>query len=203
MVVTKGHDPQVIRQAAVLGIADFGENYVQEWKEKQSELSDLDIRWHFIGHLQTNKVKLIVGRVETIQSVDRLSLAKEISRRAGEQKVTQKIYLEVNVAGEKSKSGVAPENAPALLEAISKLPWLNLQGLMVMPPLVQKADRARPYFAQARNWLNEWRTHIKGRHDWKELSMGTSVDYVVALEEGSTLIRLGSAILGPRKERKQ
>ncbi len=188
VAVSKGQPSAAIREAWAAGQRHFGENYVQEWRQKSEALADLaDLAWHFIGSLQTNKVKYLVGRVALVHTVDRIELAREISRRSGQKGVASAILLEVNVAGEASKAGCAPAEVPALAEAVRALPGLDLRGLMCIPPA--EGD-PRPHFRALRA--------LRDRVGLAELSMGMSGDYPAAIEEGATLVRVGTAIFGER-----
>lgn len=197
LAVSKGFPVDVITLARSLGMNAFGENYVQEWQDKNSTLNDPNIEWHFIGGLQSNKVKLVVGKVELIHSLDRDSLAEEISKRAQDLGITQKVLVEINMAGEQSKSGLSPALAGDKIRQWSGLAGLNLSGLMIMPPMAAAPEASRLHFRQAKTWFEDWRPQLGG-HNWNELSMGTSQDFSVAIEEGATLIRVGTALFGPR-----
>ncbi len=191
VAVSKTQPAAAIREAYAAGQRDFGENYAQEWRGKAEALSDLaDLRWHFIGGLQTNKVKLIAGRVAYIHTVDRLELARELSKRLAAQGARTRVFLEVNVAGEASKEGCAPDQVPGLAEAVGALPGLDLVGLMCIPPL--GAD-PRPHFQRLRG--------LRDALGLRELSMGMSADWRQAIEEGATFVRIGTAIFGARPVR--
>ncbi len=180
---------EAIREAWAAGQRDFGENYAQEWRDKADALADLaDLRWHFIGGLQTNKVKYLAGRVAAIHTVDRVELAREISRRFAAKGAVARVYLEVNVGGEASKSGCAPEDAPALAAAVRALPAVEVIGLMTIPPA---EDDPRPHFRALRA--------LRDRLGVPGLSMGMSSDWRIAVEEGSTCVRVGTAIFGERE----
>jgi pyridoxal phosphate enzyme (YggS family) len=188
VAVSKTQPAEAIREAYAAGHRDFGENYAQEWREKADALADLaDLRWHFIGGLQTNKVKYLAGRVAAIHTLDRIELAREISRRFEAKGARARAFLEVNVAGEATKSGCAPADAPALAEAARALPGLELAGLMCIPP---PQDDPRPHFRALRA--------LRDRLGLAGLSMGMSADWRVAIEEGSTCVRIGTAIFGER-----
>ena len=188
VAVSKGQPAAAIREAWAAGQRHFGENYVQEWREKAQALGDLpDLAWHFIGSLQTNKVKYLVGRVALVHTVDRLELAREISKRSAAKGLVTAVLLEVNVAAEPSKSGCAPADVPALAEAVRALPGLDLRGLMCIPPA--EGD-PRPHFRALRA--------LRDRLGLAELSMGMSGDYPAAIEEGATMVRVGTAIFGER-----
>ncbi len=188
VAVSKMRGPDAIREAYAAGQRDFGENYAQEWREKADALADLEgVHWHFIGALQTNKVKVLAGRVAAIHTLDRIELAREISKRFAAKGTPARVFLEVNAGGEETKSGCAPEEAPALAEAVRALPAIALAGLMCIPP---PQDDPRPHFRALRA--------LRDRLGLAELSMGMSADWRVAIEEGSTCVRIGTAIFGER-----
>ena len=181
------------------GQTDFGENYVQEFKEKQEYFQQKKIQWHLIGHLQKNKVKLVVGRCDLIHSVDSVDLAHEINKRAANAGVRQKILLQVNVAGESSKEGFNPEILKTEIGNIFLLPHLEILGLMTMPPFVENPEDNRIYFRNLKILLRKIQLENGEPTSFCELSMGTSQDFQVAIEEGATWIRLGSNLFGPRQ----
>ena len=189
VAVTKYYDENAIINAYRAGLRDFGESRALESVEKINKLDD-EIRqkstYHFIGHLQTNKVKHVVGFFDYIHSVDSLKVAKEIAKCAAEKGIVQKILIQVNVADEKSKFGIAPLQTDDLIKEISKLDSLKLEGLMNIAPLVDDEKELRKYFSQMRT--------LKERYNLKELSMGMSNDFKTALEEGATIIRLGRTL---------
>jgi pyridoxal phosphate enzyme (YggS family) len=188
VAVSKTHPAEAIREAYAAGQRDFGENYAQEWREKADALADLaDLRWHFVGGLQTNKVKVLAGRVHLVHAVDREELARELSRRFGQKGAVARVLLEVNTGGEATKSGCAPADAPALAAAVRALPDVELRGLMGMPP---PEDDPRPHFRLLRE--------LRDRLGLAELSMGMSADWPFAIEEGATIVRVGTAIFGER-----
>jgi pyridoxal phosphate enzyme (YggS family) len=193
VAVSKGHPPERIREAFAAGQRHFGENYAQEWKAKADALSDLPgLVWHYVGGLQSNKAKVLVGRAAWIHTVDRLGLAQTISRLAAQRGATARVLLEVNVGGESQKAGCAPAEVPGLVEGVASLPGLELRGLMCIPP----ADTdPRPGFAA----LRALRDRLPRR--LPDLSMGMSGDYPAAIAEGATLVRIGTAIFGPRPTR--
>lgn len=188
IAVTKGFPPGAIREAAA-GLRDFGENRVQEAEAKRPALADLPpgVVWHMIGHLQSNKVKTAVNLFAIIHSVDSIHLAEAISRRAPGR---VPVFLEVNVAGEPSKSGFALAELPAARKAVAGMPSIDLRGLMTVAPLVERAEEVRPVFRRLRQ-----EAEALGLHD---LSMGMSDDFEVAIEEGATHVRIGRAIFGER-----
>lgn len=213
LAVSKLQPIEKIIGLAQLGQRVFGENYVQEAKGKQFQLqshpryqeiySILGMDWHFIGGLQTNKVKEVVGNFSLIHSVDRWNLVEEIQKRAAAKGHIQSVLLEVNMAAEKSKSGMAPQELLAFYTRASELPNVKIKGLMTMPPLFGEPTQARHYFSELRNQLTLLKSHpligneMAATH-LTELSMGTSEDFEVAIEEGATIVRLGSELLGPR-----
>ncbi|MFY3746285.1 YggS family pyridoxal phosphate-dependent enzyme [Anaeromyxobacter sp. Red801] len=188
VAVSKTQPPEAIREAYAAGQRDFGENYAQEWRAKADALADLPgLRWHFIGGLQTNKAKYLAGRVALVHAVDREELAAELSRRFGQKGATARVLLEVNVGGEASKEGCPPDRVEALAAAVRALPSIELAGLMCIPP---PADDPRPHFRALRA--------LRDRFGLRELSMGMSADWRIAVEEGATLVRVGTAIFGAR-----
>ena len=196
VAVTKGFGADAVRAALDAGLADIGENRVQEALPKQEALHDLTgVRWHLIGHLQRNKVRAVVGRFELVHSLDSLELATELHRRSLTPPA-QRVLLQVNVARESQKSGCAPEEAPVLARHIAALSNLRLEGLMTLAPFTDDVDVQRRTF----RGLRVLRDSIKEEDGlWLEtLSMGMSGDYATAVAEGATVIRLGTALFGPR-----
>jgi pyridoxal phosphate enzyme (YggS family) len=185
IAVSKTKPLDLIREAVAAGQTIFAENYAQELREKADALPAVE--WHFVGALQTNKAKLVVGRAALIHTCDRLALAQELSKRANAAGVAQRVLLEVNVGREPQKAGVVPEDAAALLEQVRALPSLSCEGLMCIPPA--EGD-PRGHFRSLRQ--------LAGALGLRELSMGMSADYESAIEEGATLVRVGTAIFGER-----
>jgi hypothetical protein len=196
VTVSKGHPADVVRAAADLGVTLFGENRVQEAKIKMSQCPSR-LQWHLIGHLQSNKCRDAVHFFTMIQSVDSLPLAREINKWADKSAKTMPVLLEVNVAGEASKFGYSPENLLLELKEINALPKIEVHGLMTVAPWTQEAEKVRPVFRRLGE-LKKQCEEILGA-PLPHLSMGMSGDFEVAVEEGATMIRLGSAVLGPRK----
>ncbi len=196
VAVTKTHPPELVAEAVRLGLNVFGESKIQEAKAKIPLCSGKS-RWHMIGHLQTNKSRDAVHLFEMIQSVDSLHLAEEISRRAEQASKTLPILLEVNIVGEASKFGYKPEQLLSELERLNALPRLEIHGLMTIPPWTPLPEKARPVFRKLRE--------LKGQCEnllgvpLPHLSMGMSHDFGVAIEEGATMVRIGSALFGERK----
>ncbi len=194
VVVTKGVTADRIRLAVAAGAKVFGENRVQEALLK-IEAIGRPVQWHLIGHLQRNKVKQAVGAFDMIHSVDSLDLAVEIDRRAEQAGIRQKVLIQVNAAREPSKHGVSPEELDALVRQTTALSHLSLEGLMTIPPPSDDPEGSRPFF----QGLAETAEKLKRvGHPVRELSMGMSNDFDVAIEEGATIIRVGAAIFGPR-----
>ncbi len=189
-----------LREAVEAGIRHIGENRLQEALPKIETLGRDDVVWHFIGTLQRRKAKAIVGRFETIHSVDSLALAEEIDRRAREAGLRQRILLEVNLGGEASKGGFEPTALLAILPALNELPALDIRGLMTIPPPSPTAEGARPYFRRLRELAQTLTGQGFANINMEELSMGMSHDYQVAVEEGATYVRVGTAIFGARRD---
>jgi pyridoxal phosphate enzyme (YggS family) len=196
IAVSKGQSPAAVRAAAEAGLTLFGENKIQEGKAKISLLPSR-LHWHLIGHLQTNKCRDAIHFFEMIQSVDSLHLAVEINKRADQTAKTMPLLLEVNVAGEASKFGYKPEQLLADLVQINALPKIEIHGLMTIPPWSPDPEKVRPIFRQARE-LKEKCEQILGA-PVPHLSMGMSGDFEVAIEEGATMVRIGTALFGPRR----
>jgi hypothetical protein len=191
VAVSKSQPTEAIREAYVAGQRDFGENYVQEWREKAEALAGLPgLTWHFIGSLQTNKVKYLAGRVALVHTVDRVDLGREIAKRWEKAGARARVLVEVNLGGEASKAGCAASSVPALVELLRGLPALDVAGLTCIPP---PDEDPRPYFRELRA--------MRDRLGLVELSMGMSADYPVAIEEGATIVRVGTAIFGERARR--
>lgn len=186
IAVSKTRPASLVREAVAAGQTLFGENYAQELREKSDALGP-GVEWHFIGALQTNKARLVVGRAALIHTCDRLALAQELSKRAQAAGLTQRVLLEVNVGGEPQKAGALPGEAAALLDRVRALPALGCDGLMCIPPA---SGDPRPHFRALRD--------LGARLGLRELSMGMSADFEVAIEEGATLVRVGTAIFGER-----
>jgi PLP dependent protein len=195
VTVSKGHQADVVRTAADLGLTLFGENRVQEAKIKIGQCP-ARLQWHLIGHLQSNKCRDAVHFFSMIQSVDSLDLAREINKWAEKSAKTMPVLLEVNVAGESSKFGYSPANVLLELREINALPKIEVHGLMTVAPWTQEAEKVRPVFRELAG-LKKQCEDILGA-PLPHLSMGMSGDFEVAVEEGATMIRLGSAVLGPR-----
>lgn len=194
IAVSKTFGMDAIGEAVSAGVTDLGENRAQELRQKVAVAGDI-ARWHFIGHLQTNKVRHVVGSVVLIHSVDRFGLAEAIARRALSLGLAQDVLVEVNIARDPDRHGAAPEQALALAAEIAGLEGLAVKGLMGMAPFVDDPEATRPYFAE----LADLSRMLVARHpDAAALSMGMTRDFEVAISEGATLVRVGEAIFGPR-----
>ena len=196
IAVTKTFGAERAQEAVDAGILDLGENYVQELRRKRDALEDRRIRWHFIGHLQTNKIKPIAGWIHMIHAVDSVNLARQVAVWAERNNRTIDILVEVNTSGEPSKFGVSVDAASDVAEGIVRLPNVNLVGLMTIGPFLPEAEASRPAFRT----LAELRTSLRNRGvHLRHLSMGMSHDFEVAIEEGATMVRIGTAIFGRRR----
>ncbi len=198
VAVTKNVSVSQIEEAITAGVTDIGENRAQEALGKFREL-DGRVTWHFVGHLQTNKVKYVVDFVELVHSVDSLRLAKEIERRAGDREKVQKILVEVNVSGERSKFGLLPGELMDFLEEIAGFKHLEVEGLMTMAPLVGDPEMARPVFFSLRKLFEKVKDGGPPGVKMRYLSMGMTNDFEVAIEEGSNMVRIGTGIFGLKR----
>ena len=195
--VSKRHPAAAIRAAAALGLRDFGENYAQELRDKRAQLDDLpDIRFHAIGPVQTNKVPLVVGTA-LVHTVDRRELVAKLDARAARAGLVQDTLVQVGLAGEAQKAGVSPDEVGALLDAYADATHVRCRGLMLIPP-AGDPEATRPWFRALRELRDELAAVRRPHVDLVELSMGMSGDYEVAIEEGATIVRVGTAIFGPR-----
>ncbi len=198
LVATKTVPVDRIREAISYGLNLFGENYIQEARAKIEEIGH-EVSWHFIGRLQTNKARYAVRLFDLIHSLDNEGLAVELNRRAAAISRVMPVLIETNLSGEASKAGLAPGAVSPFMEKIAVLPNLSMRGLMTMPPFFEDAEKARPYFRR----LKDLREEIKSRKipnvQLEELSMGMTADFEVAIEEGATIVRIGSALFGPRE----
>lgn len=197
VAVAKTHPAEAVIAAAVAGQSIFGENYVQEFVAKVEGVS-LPVEWHFIGSLQSNKVKYLAGKVAMIHSVDRFSLAEELDRQWGRLGRRLEILIEVNLAAEDSKGGTTASAAIELVRRIAPLSNLKICGLMTLPPYLADAEAVRPYFRSLQDLAREIEACAIAGVEMRELSMGMSHDFEVAIEEGATLVRVGTAIFGAR-----
>lgn len=202
VAVTKTHPADIINEAIDAGATDIGENKAQEIMDKYDQVKP--VRWHMIGHLQTNKVKYIIDKVDMIHSVDSLKLAKEINKRAANHDKIMDVLVQVNSAQEESKFGVTSEETGELIDAIlANCPNVKICGLMCIAPFDENPDNVRKCFAELKKLYDDYKKIEHDNLDFKYLSMGMSHDYKVAIEEGSNLVRVGTAIFGERDYSKQ
>jgi pyridoxal phosphate enzyme (YggS family) len=194
VAVGKTWPPGALQEALDAGVRDLGENRAQELRDKVAALGGR-ARWHFIGHLQTNKVRHVVGVAHLVHSVDRVELARAVSRRAAGLRVEQAVLIEVNVAGEASKHGVAPEDAVELAAEVAALDRVRVRGLMTVAPWPDRPEDSRPVYAELARIGRAVAARVPGA---TELSMGMTRDFEVAVEEGATIVRVGEAIFGRR-----
>ena len=202
VAVTKLHSPQEMNEAIDAGITDIGENKVQEILDKYDRVKP--VRWHLIGHLQTNKVKYIIDKVAMIHSVDSLKLAKEINKRAQQHDLVMDILVQVNSAEEESKFGITTAETDQLIADIAEqCPNIRIRGLMCIAPFEDNPEDVRPYFAEVKKIYDKYANEKTAQMDFQYLSMGMTHDFEVAIEEGSNLIRVGTAIFGYRDYRSE
>ncbi len=202
VAVTKLHSPEEMNEAIDAGITDIGENKVQEIMDKYDRVKP--VRWHLIGHLQTNKVKYIIDKVSMIHSVDSLHLAKEINKRAAQHDLTMDILIQVNSAMEESKFGITTSETDQLIRDIAaQCENIRIRGLMCIAPFEEDPEDARPYFAEVKKLYDKYANEQIERVDFKYLSMGMTNDFEAAIAEGSNLIRVGTAIFGYRDYRSE
>jgi pyridoxal phosphate enzyme (YggS family) len=187
-----------VREAIEAGVKNLGENYVQEAREKINSLMDFPVNWHFIGHLQTNKAKYAVRLFDLIHSVDSLKLSRELNKQAQKNGKIQQILIQVNISHEETKSGISVDEAINLIDEISHLENLSIKGLMTMPPYFNQPERVRPFFSALRELRDQIKEKAMPNMSMDELSMGMTGDFEAAIEEGATIVRVGTAIFGER-----
>ena len=198
IAVSKTVPAEIVKEAIEAGVTDLGENYIQEAREKVNTLAALPVNWHYIGHLQSNKAKYAVRLFDLIHSVDSLKLVRELDKYARKNDKIQSILVQVNVAKEESKSGVYVENTIELLKNISQLANISVKGLMTMPPYFNAPEKVRPFFAALRELRDRVRSLGIPNIAMDELSMGMTGDFEAAIQEGATMVRIGTAIFGER-----
>jgi hypothetical protein len=207
VAVAKMFPAALVREAVEAGVGDIGENYVQELQQKRAALGDAGIRWHFIGHLQSNKARAVAPFVHLIHAVDTPGLARELDRRARDAGRVLDVLVEVNTTGEGSKFGVRPEQTEPLIRSLAPLANLRIDGLMTIGPFLPDPEGSRPMFRTLRELRDRIAAGSQGNATMRHLSMGMTGDYEVAIEEGATIIRIGTAIFGrrvrPPRERSQ
>jgi len=197
VAVTKTHPPEVVDQAVKAGLKDVGENKVQEFLDKEGMVKE-DCRWHFVGHLQRNKVNKIIGSFELIHSLDSLKLARKINKSSLREGVVTSVLVQVNTSGEESKYGIEPDEAEELCEAVSSYEGIRVKGLMTMAPWVEDRGVIRRTFSALRMLADKIRSRKIENISMDELSMGMTDDFEIAVAEGATMLRLGRVLFGPR-----
>ena len=198
LAAAKSQSVEAISAAIAGGVTLIGENYVQEAQEKKARLNE-PAEWHMIGHLQRNKAKLAVQLFDLIESLDGIALARELDKEGRSRGKRVRVFVEVNVAGEESKSGIAKSAVASLMEGVAELSHLRIEGLMTVPPFRENLEDVRPYFRELRELKDQLNAVGLPNVELKELSMGMTHDYTVAIEEGATIVRVGTALFGPRK----
>ncbi len=193
IAVSKTFPSERIREVYNCGIADFGENYAQEMLKKQEELKDLNIRWHFIGHLQKNKAKYIYNRIEYLHSLDSIELAEILNKKLKKDKIKLKVLIQINIGNEPTKYGILKEEIDEFIEQVKKYEFLLVKGFMCIPPIEENIENTRKYFKEMRKIFEKYKND-----KITELSMGMSSDYEIAVEEGATMVRIGTLIFGRR-----
>ena len=199
VAVSKTIATERVKDALECGVTILGENYIQEAREKFNALVQYPVGWHFIGHLQSNKAKYAVRLFDLIHSVDSLKLARELHKQAQKADKVQAILVQVNISGEGTKSGISAKEAPGLISEISRMENLSIKGLMTMPPYFYQPEKVRPFFAALRQLRDEIKNQAPANVSMQELSMGMTGDFEVAIQEGASLVRIGTAIFGERK----
>jgi pyridoxal phosphate enzyme (YggS family) len=199
LAASKSQPVESICAALAAGVALVGENYVQEAEEKKNQLAGAKVEWHMIGHLQRNKAKLAVELFDVVESLDNLALARELDKEAAKRSKIVRALIEVNLAGEESKTGMAKGEVAGLLEKISGLAHVRVEGLMTMPPFRENLEEVRPYFHELRDLRDSLNSLNLPNVRLNELSMGMTHDFTVAIEEGATIVRVGTALFGPRR----
>ena len=198
IAVSKTMPADLVKEAIAAGVSDLGENYIQEARDKVNALATSEVSWHFIGHLQSNKPKYAIRLFDLIHSVDSFKLAQELNKYAQKIDKVQAVLVQVNVAKEESKSGVYVEETIELMKQLSCLENISVKGLMTMPPYFNAPDKVRPFFAALRELRDRIRNERIANIGMDELSMGMTGDFEAAIEEGATMVRVGTAIFGER-----
>jgi pyridoxal phosphate enzyme (YggS family) len=199
VAVSKTIAADIVKEAIEAGVTILGENYVQEARDKFKALAQYPVSWHFIGHLQSNKARYAVRLFDLIHSVDSLKLAHELDKQAGKLEKIQQILVQVNISAEDTKSGISTDEAPRLIAEISRLKNLAVKGLMTMPPYFYQPQKVQPFFAALRELRDQISEQTLPNVSLDELSMGMTGDFEVAIKEGATLVRIGTAIFGERQ----
>jgi len=198
VAVCKKKPASMVREAYEAGQKCFGENYAQELRDKAKELSDIDIDWHFIGNLQKNKAKYVAPVAKMVETIDSVEIARALAEKLPEGREPLSCLIEVNIGGEAAKSGVAPNGIIPFIKEVLRIPKIALRGLMILPPYEEDPERSRPYFKGLRELLVLVNRELGLIEPLSELSMGMSHDFEIAIAEGSTIVRVGTAIFGER-----
>lgn len=198
LAAAKSQSVELIRAAIEAGVRLIGENYVQEAREKKQAIS-APLEWHMIGHLQRNKVKVAIELFDVIETLDSAALARELDKEGRKRERKIRALIEVNLAGEESKSGIAKGQVSALLAAVGELSHISVEGLMTVPPFRDNLEEVRPYFRELRALQEELQRLRIPNANLQDLSMGMTHDYAIAVEEGATIVRIGTALFGPRR----
>jgi pyridoxal phosphate enzyme (YggS family) len=199
VAVSKTIAADTVKEAIDAGVTILGENYVQEARDKFKALIQYPVSWHFIGHLQSNKAKYAVRLFDLIHSVDSLKLARELDKQAAKVDKIQQILVQVNISAEDTKSGISPDETPRLLKEIGQMKNITVKGLMTMPPYFYQPEKVQPFFAALRKLRDQLKEQSQPNVSLDELSMGMTGDFEVAIKEGATLVRIGTAIFGERQ----
>ncbi len=198
VAVSKTFPAELVIEAVNAGLKDFGENYVQDFLTKYDKLEKYQVKWHFIGHVQTNKVKYIYDKISLLHTLDSVKLAEKLNKKLTEVNRILNALIQINIGREPNKYGIFEEEVETFLEQMEKYKHINITGFMTIPPFFEKKEEVRPLFAKMRMLLEKFSTY---NENLKELSMGMSHDFDIAIEEGATIIRIGTAIFGERKRR--
>ena len=202
IAVSKTFPYNIVEKAALEGIKDFGENYVQDFLQKYDKLLQYQLRWHFIGHLQTNKIKYIYDKIYMLHTLDSLKLAEKLNKKVAQEGKSLNVLIQVNIGKEPNKHGILEEELESFLEKIENYKNLKVSGLMTIPPYFEELEAVRPLFRKMKMLLDKFSKFNNSNIQLRELSMGMSHDFKVAIEEGATMIRIGTSIFGERKRRK-
>ena len=202
IAVSKTFPYDIVEKAALEGIKDFGENYVQDFLQKYDKLLQYQLRWHFIGHLQTNKIKYIYDKIYMLHTLDSLKLAEKLNKKVAQEGKSLNVLIQVNIGKEPNKHGILEEELESFLEKIENYKNLKVSGLMTIPPYFEELEAVRPLFRKMKMLLDKFSKFNNSNIQLRELSMGMSHDFKVAIEEGASMIRIGTSIFGERKRRK-
>ncbi len=198
VAVSKTFPYNYVNEAYLAGVKNFGENYVQDFLTKYDELKDKDIKWHFIGHLQRNKIKYIIDKIYMLHTLDSVRLAKNLNEKLESADKQLRVLVQINIGEESAKNGIHPEEAENFLDELQTLSNLKVEGIMAIPPYFSESEKVRPYFNRMRNLFDKLKKFNCENINMRELSMGMSNDFHIAIEEGATIVRIGTKIFGER-----